>query len=1373
LGCVSAIAGYKTKQSLYATLLNITKISSSQVTNVSSVLLSVTHKISSFLHELTGLEFTKYFYVDMISNEQVAKFVADCEKFISHFNAGIPETAAQTKCMVDELIDEGRRLFIKIDKKSYDSRMVSQFLDKLVVLKSKHNDILLTPNGYRVEPVGLLLRGDPGIYKTVLMRRIAILVARVTIPDIWVDSFVEDDKQFIYPLPTDQFWEGYTNKAWIATIDDVFQTRDSITPDSEAKKVINMINTAPFNLRMADVSHKNLTFFNSAFVFATSNIKSFNTLVSVTSPEAVQRRFHFEVYARIAPKYLNQDGSHKLPTRDEHTELPNDLWSFTVEIKNGGSTEIHQDISLIKLCKLLVARRRAHVANLHANIRSEREFVSEILEDCEFENLNRDETLSSHFTNLGKDIKDKLWSQHIDIIVKYKKFDFYHKDFESLNTTMTNFCVYDAEKDWRSPAHFDEIFINYIRSVEEHNNEYKNSSPNLHISHFKETLNSVSQFLKKNGLVILALGAVLIPICYKIYKIFTSVEEYNLEPESVDYSRMNRTKVEYKKIVPLSKINVPHNISPQGLAMDLDLHLLPKFDGLDFGVKNNATDVLAKCVNKYFYIMYLSVGGESSYIKRLGHATNIEGQIFMFPFHFVMLVAKYVEEREIENPEVIFTTTNGKSILRVTLHDFMTKIKTTSSAADSDVCLLKISGAQKLSKGLISNVLTRKDLQNLCRTTSFNAILFGTRAAVNDPNAIFINSSYVTTSLNKGSIKVDAVWSDPGTGYALNNTFMYNTNSGNGDCGSLLVLQDGNYENRVFCGMHVAGGTNFGVSCSYDQESLRETIDATYGKQEVFEKMEHPPYLEQPTLVPQSGLIPRYKISPSFFRASPSRSNLQKSKFHSKLPGSYASVGTLPAKLRSFTNKDGVVIDPGLLSFSKYSLIPPPIDVDKVDQAINSYENLLIAHSKIKTSERGIYDLETVLHHFENLNSIASSTSSGFPMSNNDKTNFKKIYYQAMQDGNAEASQAALASLRKEYDRVVDMYKSNIRPFFVYKQCLKDETLPREKVIIGKTRLFSACPFVLLCLFRSYFGAFISDYFSMNLNVGSAVGVNPYGSDWDSLARRLLKFSDHSSESVIAAGDQGQFDARQWPVIHNAIEEMINRWYGADNPDNKIRTQLYQEIVFSRHVYEDHVYFWHSALPSGNPMTAILNTIYNNVLFRLSWINAGLNIESFNDNVYVCILGDDNIFSVSKPYREQFNELTLPTLMAETGNKYTTELKGEAMYAFRPITDVEFLKRSFIKIEHLNRWVAPLREEAIAEMLNWTQKGREGSQISLDNLVFAIREFSLHGEQKFEYWKKHLLELKQEVFPHMKPHGEIPLKYNLCLDAVLKLKYEF
>lgn len=112
-------------------------------------------------------------------------------------------------------------------------------------------------------------------------------------------------------------------------------------------------------------------------------------------------------------------------------------------------------------------------------------------------------------------------------------------------------------------------------------------------------------------------------------------------------------------------------------------------------------------------------------------------------------------------------------------------------------------------------------------------------------------------------------------------------------------------------------------------------------------------------------------------------------------------------------------------------------------------------------------------------------------------------------------------------------------------------------------------------------------------------------------------------------------------------------------------------------------------------------------------------------------------------------------------------------FPFRSITEIEFLKRGFVFDKQLNRWIAPLRESAIAEMLNWTKKGAEGDQITLDNMAFALREFSLHGETTFYFWREALLDLKIKNFPGLDPHGDMPLDFANTYKRVLNQEYFF
>jgi hypothetical protein len=889
------------------------------------------------------------------------------------------------------------------------------------------------------------------------------------------------------------------------------------------------------------------------------------------------------------------------------------------------------------------------------------------------------------------------------------------------------------------------------------------------INFFGDTLS----FIRKHWIIFLA-GAGAFALGVKYLKQFFEV--LISEPQSVDVARMGKRVGGPRTLIKLSS-RVRPEVTPQsGLAPDFEFSGLPKFDSSSFGGRNNVNDVVAKIFNKYFFIMYIvdHAGENNEYeVIRLGHAVNLKSQLFLIPFHFIFMVDGYRKKSTYKGATVVFVTSSGSNRYSISLEEFLDSFKTTENASNRDLCLVKVSSAQRMSKGAISSYLNRKDVYNLLNSTSFSATLLGSYHPDVRSDAISLRNHYTQASFDKGSRMVAATWLHDNSVYNLFETYSYRLECSNGDCGSILIASDSNFENRVICGVHVAGGGKIGFATAVDRESLEDLILATFGEQETFVDEEIPSFLIEEDIEPQANMKPIGRLDPKYIPPEVLKSDIRKSKFFSKLPSPFNMVKSMPAKLKPFYDKEGNIIDPLMKAFNKYGKNAPDIPIGLVERAIQSYENLIIQYDRTSRQDRVVIPLEKALHCFDNINSISSSTSSGFPMCLSQEEDLKKLYYQALIDNDLEKAQDAYRRIAVLVESILEMYKSGIRPFFAYKQCGKDETREWMKVLEGKTRLFSACPFIMLVLFRMYFGSFISMYVRENSNVGSAVGVNPYSSDWDVIARRLLKFSDSDQEKCIAAGDQGGFDTRQWTVVHNGILDLINRWYGKDNPDNFIRSALFMEITNSRHIFRGLVYEWNSGLPSGNPLTAIVNTMYNNVIFRISWELSGLKISEFNTSCYLIVLGDDNVFSVVNKYREIFNEMTLPVFMAQIGNEYTTELKGEAVTSFRQLCDVEFLKRSFRKDKVLNRWVAPLRESAIAEMLNWTKRRKEGDQISVDNMLFAIREFSLHGQEKFEYWRDHLVSIKQEVLPEIQPHGDIPLNFQDCYSNVLGLEYYF
>lgn len=1414
---MSIVSGTQVKRTFLDGIIQATKISETQTKNVGFLITSVIRSLHDFLKSIKLENVAKYFVVDALSDDRAIKYQEKVLSFTASFNSGNPESMIYCSDVAKSLMAEAKELSLSLDKKSYDYKLVMDSSTKLIAINQRIADMKVSTNGERVEPVGVLLKGGPATMKGILAKRIAKVLAMATIPEEWKPSYKEDSRGFFFSVPKDKFWDTYSNKAWITFYDDVFQRRDAVADsEADALKIIDMVNSAPFPLPMAKIEQKNDVFFRSAFLIATTNLTKWDNLNSVTDVNAVQRRFHIEVDITINKKYLNEDeslNSDKLPRSDiaDSSAIPNDFWQLKVVEKNGDKVSTSRNLSIKELIALCVERQKKHVTNFHINRRSEDLLVDSLAAELGYDepwgSFCEEEEFDWNLPKSQSDIPGGYENPQFAIERYFDDLDplilcEYTNDFWAMTLRLKHLELYDGfyrktiRKLMKTPIDVDRMnrckhnMKEFHRIIE---NYFKDcfalqvdpftrrilTQPHMAVnpvSTFGEIVDKCLVWLENNFVLILV-GSVLSSAAISFLVGFFSTvvdENIDVQSQSVDTSRMGKRIVGPTKLIEL-KVQPQQKLMSQGkLPVTFEFDKLPKFTSLDFGERNNKNDVLAKIFNKYFYIAYIASkqkNGEVDLI-RLGHLTNVVGQLFLMPMHFVLLLETYRKRDNYDGSSIILVTSNGNNHITVSLEEFIEGFKSTEEAAARDICLVKINAAQRMSKGCLSNILKRSDVKNLRRTTSFSGTVVGSYHPTPGLAAMSLRNHYTQMAFNKGGSPIEASWTEESSYYMLFDTITYRLSCAAGDCGSLVVANDSNYENRIISGIHVAGGKDMGHATGFDQEMIEEAIKTCFPYEKYFTDEEIPEFLlEIP--VSQGNLKPIYNLKPGYVPGELFKSEITKSKFFRKLPEPYNVVNTMPAKLKPFYDRDGTLIDPLLKAFNKYGKIAPEISSEQVSQAFESYTNLILTADNSLRSARRIIELKEALHSFDNINSISSSTSSGYPMSLNKDTDYKKIYYKALQEGDQIKAESAYLRIANLVNSALEAIRNGIRLFYAYKQCGKDETREWFKVLEGKTRLFSACPFILLVLFRMYFGSFISMYVRCNFHVGSAVGVNPYSTQWDDIARSLLKFSENDNDICVAAGDQGQFDTRQWSIIHNGILDMINDWYGGTPEESFIRQALFMEITNSRHIFRGQVYEWTSGLPSGNPMTAIINTIYNNIIFRMSWGISGLDIRNFNDNVYLIVLGDDNAFTVSKKYRYLFNEETLPEYMAEIGNEYTTEIKGSATAPFRPITEIEFLKRSFYKDQVLNRWIAPLREEAIAEMLNWTKKGKEGSQISLDNVVFAMREFSLHGYAKFEHWKKHLLDLCNEQFPNMKPHGDFPLDFNNTYKSVLDLEYYF
>jgi hypothetical protein len=201
-------------------------------------------------------------------------------------------------------------------------------------------------------------------------------------------------------------------------------------------------------------------------------------------------------------------------------------------------------------------------------------------------------------------------------------------------------------------------------------------------------------------------------------------------------------------------------------------------------------------------------------------------------------------------------------------------------------------------------------------------------------------------------------------------------------------------------------------------------------------------------------------------------------------------------------------------------------------------------------------------------------------------------------------------------------------------------------------------------------------------------------------------------------------------------------------------------------------------LSSGNPLTFLINCLVNIIAMRFCYRKLVTQENTFHKHIVLYVGGDDNIFTTSKEIRSIFNELTIPKAMKEIGFEYTTETKGEALLPFRPLNEIEFLKRTFRKCLLDGRIVAPLRYDVIMEMPLWTRTYDHDGEIIKSNVITALREMSLwsNNTQIHATVERDAAKLKHDfeiTYPFLSPPEGITYSLSYLKGLVKRSDYVY
>jgi len=323
--------------------------------------------------------------------------------------------------------------------------------------------------------------------------------------------------------------------------------------------------------------------------------------------------------------------------------------------------------------------------------------------------------------------------------------------------------------------------------------------------------------------------------------------------------------------------------------------------------------------------------------------------------------------------------------------------------------------------------------------------------------------------------------------------------------------------------------------------------------------------------------------------------------------------------------------------------------------------------------------------------------------------------------------------LLADYNRLHDAAKRNIREPSYFMVTCKDELKPNEKVDQCKTRTFGCGNMTLSLLVRQYYLDAVAKIQESRIDNEICVGSNVFSQDWDKIKRKMLTFPN------AFAGDFSNFDGSLMAIILHECMKILDSMYPIGTvAEQNVRRIIAANLINALVVLPDgSIILQTHSQPSGNPLTVILNSIFNMIVMRWSFYylqkRATSNIlMKFENHVAFITYGDDNAAAVSTEVSAWYNQQTVTVALSHIGLVYTDEKKSGEVVPFRPLEELGFLKRSFKDTGVCQPFVAaPLDMDTLERMIQWT-RGTDAIGSLHEILRNWEMELALHGKQSYD-----------------------------------------
>jgi hypothetical protein len=568
--------------------------------------------------------------------------------------------------------------------------------------------------------------------------------------------------------------------------------------------------------------------------------------------------------------------------------------------------------------------------------------------------------------------------------------------------------------------------------------------------------------------------------------------------------------------------------------------------------------------------------------------------------------------------------------------------------------------------------------------------------------------------------------------------FEYSANTGPGDCGSILTVNDTRVIGKII-GIHIAGyrDRSIGLGILITQETLADFTPRLQPPDRDFEM----DYERTPRIALADGnytyfgpvdkteaIIPRGKteIEPSLIHdfITP----------HTTKPVSLAPSAVVESIERFFHQSK-------------------PFNPDHLQEVVDDQKKIfdtLQGPPRVVVSEHVAINGDP---NYEHMESLDMHTSPGLPYKLKSKSKGKFAWF----DGEpTNYSVKPDSELRRRIDERIRLAKLGKQFSSRWMDIPKDERRKPTK----KTRTITVPPLDFSITFRMYFLSFIAAFLKSRNKTYSAIGMDPYGGEWTETINEMLRNSTIGGDA-----DYKFFDSTGNVECLRGILDAVNYFY-RDEEDHEvcslIREVLFEEIINTPTQFMDIFYMLRGGLPSGANATSVFGTILNSMYQKLAWLGlaptALRSCAHYANHVKDKMFGDDLWKSISQNVIPWYNLKTIANFLKNYAITLTMADKTGEMIETKPVLECSFLKNS-IRKDGL-RYHALLEEDTLYEMVNWVRTSSDPFFATETNINCSLRFWYHYGKERFEHERNRLLAaIKPIEIAHARSMNIQPFSY--------------